>query len=55
MDVLIQAGAEPVDEGDHSDPCSDEAAAAMFAQAGFHEMFTSAVVILPTPHPEPDK
>ena len=36
MDVLVQAGAEPVDECDRSDLCSDRAAGAMLAQAAFH-------------------
>ena len=36
IDVLVQAGAEPVDEGDHPDPSIGGAAGAMFAQAAFH-------------------
>jgi len=34
--VLVQAGAEPVDEGDRPDPGIGWAAGAMFAQAAFH-------------------
>ena len=36
IDVLAQAGAEPVDEGDRPDPSIGGAAGAMFAQAAFH-------------------
>ena len=36
MDVLVQAGAEPVNEGDRSDPGIGWASRAMFAQAAFH-------------------
>lgn len=35
MDVLVQAGAEPVDEGDRTDPGIGGAVGAMFAQAAF--------------------
>jgi hypothetical protein len=36
MDVLVQAGAEPVDKGDRTDPGIGGAAGAMFVQAAFH-------------------
>jgi|688.fasta_scaffold101954_2 hypothetical protein len=36
MVVLVQAGAEPVDEGDRTDPGIDRTAGAMLAQAAFH-------------------
>ena len=39
--VLVQAGAEPVDEGDRPDPGIGWAAGAMFAQAAFHHGYLS--------------
>ena len=36
MDVLVQAGAETVDEGDRPDSGGDGASRAMLAQASFH-------------------
>ena len=42
VDVLVQAGAEPVDEGDRPDPSIGGAAGAMFAQAAFHHGETNA-------------
>ena len=36
VDAVVQAGAEPVNEGERPDPCSDRAAGAMVAQAAFH-------------------
>ena len=42
IDVLAQAGAEPVDEGDRPDPSIGGAAGAMFAQAAFHHGETNA-------------
>jgi hypothetical protein len=36
VNVLVQAGAEPVDEGDRPDPGIGGAAGAMLAQAAFH-------------------
>ena len=34
--MLVQAGAEPVDEGDRPDPGTDGATGTLFAQAAFH-------------------
>ena len=34
--VLVQAGAETVDQGERPDPCAGGASGALFAQAAFH-------------------
>ena len=36
VDLLVQAGAEPVNEGDRPDPCGGEENEAKFAHAAFH-------------------